>query len=141
MLFNQLDREMQKEAGLPHTYYEILVRLSEAPEWCMRMSELASRSTSSRSRISHAVDRLVEFEWVRRERCPNDKRGALAVLTDGGFAVLDRASHGHVESVRTHVFDQLSKDQLLALASVNEALVRHLQTLVAPAPDGADPTR
>src|SRR5205809_176284 len=80
LLFDALDRELQHDAGIPHTYYEILVQLSESPDRTMRMSDLAARSLSSRSRLSHAVARLEEAGWVRRETCPTDKRGQLAVL-------------------------------------------------------------
>ena len=47
LLIEALDRELQRDAGLPHTYYEILVQLSESPERTMRMSDLAARSLSS----------------------------------------------------------------------------------------------
>jgi DNA-binding MarR family transcriptional regulator len=126
VLFDRLDRELQRDAGIPHTYYEILVRLSEAPERRMRMSELADRSLSSRSRISHAVARLEQSGWVRRESCPGDRRGQLAVLTDAGFDVLAAAAPGHVEGVRTHLLDQLTPAQVGQLREISEALLRHL---------------
>src|SRR5438093_10498745 len=88
LLFDQLDRELQHESGIPHAYYEILARLSEAPDRTLRMSELADRSLSSRSRLSHAVTRLEALGWVRRDACPTDRRGALAALTDTGFEAL-----------------------------------------------------
>ena len=88
LLFEQFERDLQREAGLPVTYYEIMVRLSEAPDHRLRMSELADRSQSSRSRLSHAVARLEESGWVRRESCPTDRRGSIAVLTDEGYAAL-----------------------------------------------------
>src|SRR5207245_7361985 len=83
-LDDQLDRELQHEAGFPLAYYTILVMLSEAPGRTLRMSELAQRTWSSRSRLSHAVDRLEEKGWVKRISCPSDTRGALAPLTDAG---------------------------------------------------------
>ncbi len=68
---DQLDRELQRDAGMPHAYYEILVRLSEQPDRSLRMSELAERSQSSRSRVSHAVARLEEAGLgAARERAP-----------------------------------------------------------------------
>ncbi|MHB1488229.1 MAG: MarR family winged helix-turn-helix transcriptional regulator [Acidimicrobiales bacterium] len=137
MLLNQLDRELQATSGIPHAYYEILVLLSESPGWALRMSELAQRSTSSRSRISHAVDRLENYGWVRRENCPTDKRGAIAVLSAEGFATLAKASHGHVEGVRTHLFDQLTPDQVRALRSINEAVINHLGRIADPDPGAA----
>lgn len=126
LLFDRLDRELQRDAGIPHTYYEILVRLSEAPGRTLRMSALAERSLSSRSRLSHAVARLEEAGWVRRDRCPTDKRGWLAVLTDEGFAALAAAAPGHVRGVRTHLLDQLTADQVAQLRTISETLLRHL---------------
>ncbi len=126
LLFDELDRELQRDAGMPHAYYEILVRLSEAPGRTLRMSELARDVLFSRSRLSHAVARLEERGWVRREDDPNDKRGALAVLTDEGFAVLEAAAPGHVEGVRRHLFDQLSPAQVGQLHRISQAVLRTL---------------
>src|SRR2546423_11139546 len=85
LLMDQLDRELQRDAGMPHAYYEILVVLSEAPQRTLRMSELAARTLSSRSRLSHAVAKLEQHGWVTRRDCPTDRRGQLAELTDAGF--------------------------------------------------------
>jgi DNA-binding MarR family transcriptional regulator len=125
-LFDTLDRELQRDAQMPHAYYEILVRLSEAPERTMRMSELAEATSSSRSRLSHAVARLEESGWVRRKDCPTDRRGQLAVLTEKGFEVLVAAAPGHVEGVRSHLFDQLTPQQVRQLRDISEALLGHL---------------
>jgi len=129
MLMTRLDHELQAASGITHPYYEILVRLSEAPGRALRMSELADSSLSSRSRVSHAVNRLEELGWVRRESCPEDKRGAFAVLTEEGFRVLAEAAPHHVEGVRTHLFDQLEPDQVAALRASCEAVVAHLSSL------------
>src|SRR3954454_12961898 len=123
LLFDQLDRELQRDAKIPHAYYEILVRLSEAPDRSLRMSQLADSTLSSRSRLSHAVSRLEESGWVERQSCPTDKRGQLAVLTDKGFAALETAAPGHVEGVRTHVFDPLTPDQVTTLRELSETLL------------------
>lgn len=122
LLTDQLDRELQRDAGIPHTYYEILVALSEAPGRRLRMNELADICRSSRSRLSHAVSRLEEAGWVRREACPNDRRGYLAVMTDAGFAAIEAAAPGHVEGVRRHVFDVLTPEQLRQLHEISAAI-------------------
>ncbi|WP_448613855.1 MarR family winged helix-turn-helix transcriptional regulator [Modestobacter sp. URMC 112] len=127
LLQERLDRELTRGTGISHAYYEILVQLSEAPERRMRMSQLADLSLSSRSRLSHAVTRLEERGWIRRQVCPEDGRGQLAVLTDEGFAALEAAAPVHVESVRTHLFDQLSPAQVAALQDIGGTLLRHLQ--------------
>jgi DNA-binding MarR family transcriptional regulator len=126
LLFEQFERDLQRDAGLPMAYYEILTRLSEAPDHSLRMSELADRSQSSRSRLSHAVARLEESGWVRRESCPTDRRGSIAVLTDEGYAALEAAAPSHVESVRRHLFDPLSPAQLEALRDLSETILAHL---------------
>ncbi|WP_433392089.1 MarR family winged helix-turn-helix transcriptional regulator [Micromonospora sp. KLBMP9576] len=125
-LMETLDRELQRDAGMPHAYYEILVRLSEAPRRRLRMSELAEASGSSRSRLSHAVARLEAAGWVRREECPTDRRGQIAVLTDEGFATLAAAAPGHVEGVRRHLFDALSPAQADQLRRISETIAEHL---------------
>ncbi|MFC3505342.1 MarR family winged helix-turn-helix transcriptional regulator [Micromonospora krabiensis] len=125
-LMDVLDRELQRDAGMPHAYYEILVRLSEAPGRHLRMSELADAAGSSRSRLSHAVARLESAGWVRREEHPTDRRGQVAHLTDEGFATLAAAAPGHVEGVRRHLFDALTPAQVDQLRRISETLADHL---------------
>ena len=126
LLFDRLERQLQRDAGLPHAYYEILVRLSEAPDRTLRMSQLADSSLSSRSRLSHAVARLEAAGWVRRRACDEDRRGAFAELTAEGMAKLESAAPGHVEAVRADLFDPLTRDQQHALRAVSETIVAHL---------------
>ena len=126
LLQDRLDRELTSGTGISHAYYEILVQLSETPGRKLRMSQLADRCLSSRSRLSHAVARLEERGWVRRELCEDDGRGQLAVLTDEGFAALEAAAPVHVQGVRTHLFDQLTPEQVTAMREIGEALLRHL---------------
>lgn len=126
LLWNQVERQLQTDSGLPHAYYEILVRLSEAPARRLRMNQLASTSLSSRSRISHAVARLEEAGWVERVACGTDGRGLHAVLTDAGFEQLRSTAPGHVEQVRELLIDPLSPEQLAALRDISETLVEHL---------------
>ncbi|GAB3466242.1 MarR family transcriptional regulator [Kineococcus endophyticus] len=136
LLLDRFDRQLQRDSGILLTYYEMLVRLSEAPDRSLRMSELAESSLSSRSRVSHAVARMEERGWIRREACPTDGRGYLAVLTDKGLEALAAAAPGHVETVRTTLFDRLTDDQLQQLRSISEVLLEHLQETgsVSPVP-------
>jgi DNA-binding MarR family transcriptional regulator len=127
LLFDALDRRLQRDAGIPHTYYEILVRLSEADQRTMRMSDLADRTWSSRSRLSHAVARLEDRGWVVRRDCPTDKRGQLATLTDAGMAALEAAAPDHVEAVRQYVIDPLTPQQIAELGVIARAVVASLE--------------
>lgn len=126
LFWEEVERDLQGDARLPFGYYEILVMLADAPGRTLRMSDLAAATQSSRSRLSHAVARLEGEGWVRREECPTDRRGANAVLTDAGFAALAAAAPAHVESVRRHLFDQLSPEQVGHLREICETLLAHL---------------
>lgn len=123
VLNDALDRQLQRDADLPHTYFEVLVRLSEAPERSMRMSDLADVTLSSRSRLSHAIARLEERGWVERRDCETDRRGQIATLTEDGLTVLRDAAPAHVEAVRRYVIDMLSPMQLEALAQIGETIL------------------
>lgn len=132
LLQDALDAQLQADADMPHAYYEILVRLSETPDRRLRMTELATGTQSSRSRVSHAVARLEERGWVRREPCPSDRRGQLAVLTDEGYDALAAAAPGHVAAVRETVIDPLTREQLRALADASRAISAAVQARSEP---------
>jgi DNA-binding MarR family transcriptional regulator len=126
LFFERIERQLQQDSGLPHAYYEILVRLSEAPDRTLRMSQLADSSLSSSSRLSHAVARLEAAGWVRRRACAEDRRGSFAELTPEGLAKLEASAPGHVEAVRSDLFDALDRNHQHALREISEALVNHL---------------
>jgi DNA-binding MarR family transcriptional regulator len=117
-----IDRQLRRESGMPLAYYEILVKLSEADGRCLRMSELAVASRSSRSRLSHAVAALEKSGWVVRRPADGDRRGWVCELTDQGFAALAAAAPGHVTAVREKLFDALTPEQLRTLREVGEAI-------------------
>ncbi|MBO0840473.1 MAG: MarR family transcriptional regulator [Sciscionella sp.] len=121
-----MEQQLQRDAAMPATYYMILVELSEAPGRTLRMSELAMRSGSSRSRLSHAVARLEKAGWVTRSGHAGDKRGFNATLTDEGFAALVDAAPGHVSAVREKMFDVLTAEQVKQLGEICAAIVAGL---------------
>ncbi|MEO7127136.1 MAG: MarR family winged helix-turn-helix transcriptional regulator [Nakamurella sp.] len=118
MLTEHLDRELRRDAEIPHTYYQVLAMLSEAPGRSLRMTELAAAAWASTSRMSHAVDRLAEAGWVERQPAPDDKRGQIAVLTDAGYQKLTKAAPGHSAAVRAILFDPLSPQLLAAFGEI-----------------------
>jgi DNA-binding MarR family transcriptional regulator len=126
LLLDAIDAQLRRDSGMPHAYYEILVRLSDKEGRAMRMAELADVTRVSASRLSHAIARLEERGWVRREDCPTDRRGQIAVLTDEGFEALAAAAPGHVEAVRQALFDALDPEQTTSLGEISEILAARL---------------
>ena len=113
-----LDRQLREEAGISHVYYQILAMLSEAPDGRLRMSELARVTSTSTSRLSHAVAALEDRGWVTRTSCETDRRGQLAELTAAGRRELERTAPGHVAEVRRRVFDVLDDGELAQLRAL-----------------------
>ena len=118
-----LERQLQRDAAMPMTYYIILAMLSESPDHTLRLSDLAELAGTSQSQLSHAATRLEEAGWIVRRRCASDKRGYLATLTDEGMDVLRASAPSHVESVRSVLFDALDDEQVDQLRAIADAVV------------------
>ncbi len=129
LLDEQLNRELQESHGLTGADYEILVRLSDTPERRIRMSELAAKTLSSRSRLTHQINRMEKAGLVTREACEDDKRGQLCVMTDLGWKTLVAAAPAHVTSVRQHFVDILTNEEFAALGRASEKLAKHLESI------------
>ncbi len=119
-----LDGQLQRDAGISHFEYQVLAGLSMTPERTMRMSELASFSDGSLSRLSHVVGRLEKRGWVRRTPDPADGRYTLAVLTEDGWDKVVATAPGHVEAVRGFVLDPLTKAQTRQLRDIGRRIMR-----------------
>ena len=122
LLPQALDRQLREEAGISHVYYQILAMLSGASDGRLRMSELAGLTSTSTSRLSHAVAALEDRGWVERRSCDTDRRGQLAQLTDAGRRELERTAPGHVAEVRRRVFDVLDDGEVAQLRVLAEKL-------------------
>jgi DNA-binding MarR family transcriptional regulator len=127
LLQERLERDLREATGLSMAEYEILVRLSEAPDRRLRMTDLADRTLASKSRLSHQITRMAADGYVRREECLEDRRGAFAVLTDAGWERLVAAAPDHVQSVRTWLVDALTEDELSELGRLCQKVVDHLE--------------
>ncbi|MEH3033305.1 MAG: MarR family transcriptional regulator [Aeromicrobium erythreum] len=127
VLMDQLDRDLRTQHDLSMAEYEILVRLSEAPDRSIRMAELAAALAHSRSRITHTIARLERDGIVERFQCSSDGRGVTARLTDHGFTVLERAAHTHVRGVHDYLVAQADPADLAAVGRVLESVRRGLE--------------
>ena len=121
-----MDAQLQRDAGLSHFEYIVMVNLSNAEGRVLRMSQLAAQCHSSLSRLSHVVARLERRGWLRRDPCPDDGRATLATMTDEGFAKLASAAPGHVEHVRNYVIDALDEEQLRQLNAIGDVILARL---------------
>jgi DNA-binding MarR family transcriptional regulator len=121
-----LDAELRRDAQLTHFEYYVLAMLSEAPGRTLRMTELARQTNATLPRLSHVVTRLEGRVLVERFPCPQDRRATNARLTGAGWATVQEAAPGHVATVRHHVVDALSDEQIDQLADIGDALLARL---------------
>jgi len=128
LLLERLDRDLRDNYQVSLPEYEILVRLSEAPERRLRMAELADSVKNSRSRITHTIARMEREGLVDRAQCDSDGRGVNAHLTDAGSQRLVAAAPCHVESVRACLIDLVAADDVAAVGRVFAAVADELGT-------------
>jgi DNA-binding MarR family transcriptional regulator len=120
----RIDDDLREESDLTSDDYEVLVRLSEAPDRRLRMADLAQQTMNSPSRLSQRVDRMVRVGLLCREKCEDDRRGWFAVMTDEGWRRLVAAAPAHVESVRANFIGRLADEEIEFLAELMPRLAR-----------------
>lgn len=125
-----LDTQLRRDAGLTHFDYYTMAILSEAPKRTLRMTALALRTNSTLPRLSHVVKRLEERGLIERFQCPEDARATNAHLTTAGWKKIQETAPGHVETVREHVIDVLTPEQVSQLHEITGKILESVD------PDG-----
>ncbi|MGW0431580.1 MarR family winged helix-turn-helix transcriptional regulator [Micromonospora sp. NPDC003197] len=125
----QLNRDLARESGLSEADYDVLSDLSETTDHRLRLTELAARMLWSKSRLSHHITRMQQRGLVTREECATDARGSVVVLTEAGLHAIETAAPGHVASVRRHLIDLLTAEEVTALGTLSKRVVDHLASL------------
>lgn len=133
LLDDALDRQLQRDAGMPHAYYTVLVFLYEAPGQSMSMSALAAMLRYSPSRLAHAIKSMEKSGWVARSTSAEDRRVQIASLTPEGLSTIRRVAPLQVAEVRTRVLSRLSPEQLAQLTAISAAVLEGLEGPPAPA--------
>ena len=122
----QLVRDLNQDSGLSESDYDVLSTLSERQEGCWRARDLAAQLLWSTSRLAHHVGRMEQRGLVARQPCADDARGALISLTGQGWATLRDAAPRHVDSVRRHMIDLLTDDEIAALDAIAGKVIARL---------------
>jgi DNA-binding MarR family transcriptional regulator len=125
-----LETQLRRDADLAHFEYYVLAMLSEATERTLRMTTLAQSTNATLARLSHVVRRLEDRGLVERFPCPQDRRATNARLTDLGWSKVTASAPGHVATVRSHVIDALTAEQITQLTAITDAILARLD------PDG-----
>ncbi|MGW5677421.1 MarR family winged helix-turn-helix transcriptional regulator [Streptomyces sp. NPDC003860] len=125
-LIGRLSHLLQAESHLAAADYAVLVNLTDVPEGRQRYQDLARALEWEKSRMSHHLARMVRRGLVVREDCPEDGRGAFAVITEAGREAIAAAAPLHVRAVRSLFLDHLTADELRTLAEISTRVVEKL---------------
>jgi DNA-binding MarR family transcriptional regulator len=131
LLAAELEAQTQRDAGMPHVYFVVLVALYEAPERRLRAGELARAARISPSRLSHALRSMEGSGWIERRRAASDGRGQEIALTAAGIGAVRRLAPRQQAEVRVPLLGGFSDADLTRLAELLEPVVARL--------DRADP--
>jgi DNA-binding MarR family transcriptional regulator len=121
--------ELAAAGVIPSDLYDVLLALDRAPDRRLRLSDLADHVVLSRSGLTRLVDRLEKQGLLRRERCPEDRRGAFAVLTEAGLDALRKAWPVYRDAIERHFVSHLQGEEAITL---RRALARVLDAHAAP---------
>ena len=116
-LLKTFEQDLQTAEGLPLAWYDVLVQLFGAPDGRLRMQTLADSVVLSRSGVTRLIDRMEREGLVRREPCPEDRRGYYAIMTEEGQAAFLRARPIHEGGIYEHFTRHLDEADLQALAA------------------------
>jgi DNA-binding MarR family transcriptional regulator len=130
LLSGVLDSQLRRDAELTHYEYYVMAMLSEAPKRTLRMTALAQRTNATLPRLSHVVKRMEDRGLIERFPCPEDARATNARLTADGWKKIRATAPGHVATVRRHVIDVLTPEQITQLAAITGAILESVD------PDG-----
>lgn len=121
-----LDGQLARDEDLTHFEYFVLASLSEAPGRTLRITTLAAMTNATLPRISRVLTGLEKKSLVERSECSQDRRAKNVNLTSAGWDKVVKSAPGHVETVRSLVFDQLTPEQVLQLSAIAAQLLKTL---------------
>ena len=124
-----LDSDLIRDAGLTASDYTTIMHLSEAPNRELRMSDLATATDLSASRMTRLVDDLQSRGLVTKTASSSDARGNVARLTPRGMAKLKSAWPVHLASVRRRFFDYLDASTAEVVGRALAEVAGHLEEM------------
>src|SRR3954471_7244270 len=107
-----------REYGLTSSQYNVL-RILRGEGKPLPILEVAGRTVTVVPGITGLVDRLEQAGWVRRERCPDDRRVIFVAITEAAAELLARLD-GPVKELHRKLFAHMAKAELESLIGLLE---------------------
>lgn len=124
-----IERQLRSRCGLSNADFQVLAHLSEASEGRLRAFQLTRLLHWEKSRLSQHLGRMHTRGLVSRERCLDDRRGAVVAITTRGTELIEAAAPQHLADVRSAIIDQLTATELATLATIADKVRTRLEEL------------
>lgn len=96
----RLGQELERECGIPLTWFEVLLRISRSEGGQVSMGALAQQVALTTGGVTRLLDRMIAAGLVERVPCPTDRRVYFASLTGQGEQTLRSAAQVHADNLR-----------------------------------------
>ena len=136
LLARELERSLQRDAGISKAEFSVLVTLEQAPGREMRVGELVEALAWEKSRVSHLLTRMETRGLVQRAESAGGRRTRIGLTAEGG-RVAQTAVLVHAANIRRHFLDQLTLEQIAAIRAWSEQTVDRIEPRCDTAADGA----
>jgi len=136
-----IERQLRSRDGLSNADFQVLAHLSEASEGRLRSFELTRLLRWEKSRLSQHLGRMRTRGLLLRERCADDRRGAVVTITSRGRELIEEATPQHVADVRSAIIDQLTATELATLTAITDKVRARLEELAVARCRTASPDR
>ena len=119
-----LSDDLEADAAIDISSYDMLLHTYEAGESGIRMTDLAERLVVSKSGLTARVDRLEERGLLQRVADSEDRRAIRIALTPDGLATFRKAATIHLKGIEDrfvrYVTERQAEAMLAAFAAVAE---------------------
>ncbi|GGM65594.1 MarR family winged helix-turn-helix transcriptional regulator [Dactylosporangium sucinum] len=127
LLQHAVDEHLRADGDLSNVQFQILMRLSGAPEGRLRMTDLADGVVYSRSGLTYQAGLLEQRGLITRSPAPDDERSVIVAVTGAGRDLIARVLPGHIRVVRRLLFDSLQATDVEVLGAVLGRVRDHMR--------------
>jgi MarR family transcriptional regulator, 2-MHQ and catechol-resistance regulon repressor len=114
----QLDAQLEREVGIPLTWYGVLLLVGRSPGGARPIGELGLVTALTSGGVTRLVDRMAVAGLVERVPCPTDRRVIWVRLTDPGKELLVRATEVHLRGIQEYMLDKLAPEEVAELSRI-----------------------
>jgi DNA-binding MarR family transcriptional regulator len=120
-------QQLQAEGDLSYVQFEILAKLAAA-EQPLTMTNLADGVVYSRSGLTHQAGLLERAGLITRRASSHDQRATVVDITEAGRARVAKVLPGHIDVVRSQLFEPLTDADVKTLGDIMSRARDHMRS-------------